>query len=233
MRGKVILRLRTPTRTGITPAYAGKRAAAVHPDSAPRDHPRVCGEKTLMRLVRFAVLGSPPRMRGKDADAERGCERGGITPAYAGKRKRNRQSNRRNRDHPRVCGEKFSSFSDSSAVKGSPPRMRGKANSYDYLALNKGITPAYAGKSSPKRSKNHETRDHPRVCGEKYCCTAMASRRSGSPPRMRGKGALDSRNRQVPGITPAYAGKRKSAFSYLSRFWDHPRVCGEKTKKIP
>ena len=34
------------------------------------------------------------------------------------------------------------------------------------------------------------------------------------------------------GITPAYAGKRKSAFSYLSRFWDHPRVCGEKAQNV-
>ena len=37
----------------------------------------------------------------------------------------------------------------------------------------------------------------------------------------------------ILGITPAYAGKRylQNGHSNLPR--DHPRVCGEKTKKIP
>ena len=53
----------------------------------------------------------------------------------------------------------------------------------------------------------------------------------GSPPRVRGK------VRRRPGlydalrITPACAGKRALAFVLRSTIWDHPRVCGEKTKK--
>ena len=35
------------------------------------------------------------------------------------------------------------------------------------------------------------------------------------------------------GITPAYAGKRLSLFGKTYPEQDHPRVCGEKTKKIP
>ena len=35
------------------------------------------------------------------------------------------------------------------------------------------------------------------------------------------------------GITPAYAGKRSLSFFSPPLSWDHPRVCGEKTKKIP
>ena len=35
------------------------------------------------------------------------------------------------------------------------------------------------------------------------------------------------------GITPAYAGKRSNATGTLDFWQDHPRVCGEKTKKIP
>ena len=40
-------------------------------------------------------------------------------------------------------------------------------------------------------------------------------------------------NRQGVGITPAYAGKSgvKSDIDGVTK--DHPRVCGEKTKKIP
>ena len=34
-------------------------------------------------------------------------------------------------------------------------------------------------------------------------------------------------------ITPAYAGKSICHVSYCVCYRDHPRVCGEKTKKIP
>ena len=33
-------------------------------------------------------------------------------------------------------------------------------------------------------------------------------------------------------ITPAYAGKRRFAVAVLKLSQDHPRLCGEKTKKI-
>ena len=45
---------------------------------------------------------------------------------------------------------------------------------------------------------------------------------------MRGKGA--STPCCTPGcrITPAYAGKSDFTSDFLTLFWDHPRVCGEK-----
>ena len=49
---------------------------------------------------------------------------------------------------------------------------------------------------------------------------------------MRGKDFEDE-NRQCDfGITPAYAGKRKQVGLELYFTRDHPRLCGEKTKKI-
>ena len=65
MRGKAMPRLFLFPFWRITPAYAGKRLCFERTDRPRRDHPRVCGEKRLMVLVFFAVLGSPPRMRGK------------------------------------------------------------------------------------------------------------------------------------------------------------------------
>ena len=45
---------------------------------------------------------------------------------------------------------------------------------------------------------------------------------------MRGK-VLDRMTKvECKGITPAYAGKSLSFFSFLSFFKDHPRLCGEK-----
>ena len=55
----------------------------------------------------------------------------------------------------------------------------------------------------------------------------------GSPPRMRGKDQTDRKEMNFSGITPAYAGKRRQATFPGCWGWDHTRVCGEKTKKIP
>ena len=51
------------------------------------------------------------------------------------------------RDHPRLCGEKFQTFFYKVYIPGSPPPMRGKACQHLLPACQPGITPAYAGKS--------------------------------------------------------------------------------------
>ena len=140
-----------------------------------------------MVLVFFAVLGSPPRMRGKDIQLDNGKRASRITPAYAGKSCVCDSLRTHAWDHPRVCGEKFSGISVRSALLGSPPRMRGKV----FLLYNRvpprRITPAYAGKSHPEKDGLQSCWDHPRVCGEKYMLVRLILNILGSPPRMRGK----------------------------------------------
>ena len=65
MRGKVVQLFDLLLRVRITPAYAGKSQR--HADTADRheDHPRLCGEKALLRCVVCGRRGSPPPMRGK------------------------------------------------------------------------------------------------------------------------------------------------------------------------
>ena len=70
---------------GITPAYAGKSLLNVDGAFCLEDHPRVCGEKLCIDLFVQDRLGSPPRMRGKDARSKSAHNSAGITPAYAGK----------------------------------------------------------------------------------------------------------------------------------------------------
>ena len=111
--------------------------------------------------------GSPPRMRGKECNTPLGQGYLRITPAYAGKSRKFNAHFLEFRDHPRVCGEKFSQFSSRTSNLGSPPRMRGKAEDV-FAGLQTGrITPAYAGKSHDTIHLKFSGRDHPRVCGEK------------------------------------------------------------------
>ena len=86
MRGKGLSAFRRSHRKGITPAYAGKRHSAMHPETFCRDHPRVCGDKPHSTDGRQARIGSPPRMRGKVTNYRLQKAMAGITPAYAGKR---------------------------------------------------------------------------------------------------------------------------------------------------
>ena len=75
--------------------------------------------------------------------------------------------------------------------------------------------------------------DHPRVCGEKGIARDVVTQREGSPPRVRGKDVPVTVPTVKSGITPACAGKSRQRFPERLRRRDHPRVCGEKTKKIP
>ena len=111
-------------------------------------------------------------------------------------------------DHPRVRGEKISSAFFASAIKGSPPRMRGKVVGSEELPGVVGITPAYAGKRSRGCCTSPLHEGHPRVCGEKSDYRTWLRNQVGSPPHMRGKACASSGCACAAGITPAYAGKR-------------------------
>ena len=172
-------------------------------------------------------------MRGKAAVASLGAWCNRITPAYAGKSQTPRGCRWRPKDHPRVCGEKLYRTYFHSSFQGSPPRMRGKATVEKPNRQIEGITPAYAGKSSCALSFVSPAEDHPRVCGEKAARIQCSGRVTGSPPRMRGKDMDTLQTVHDARITPAYAGKRRHIRRKPGVIKDHPRVCGEKTKKIP
>ncbi len=146
-------------------------------------------------------------MRGKVPDSAKKFTNSRITPAYAGKSYRFFVVACDDWDHPRLCGEKRRHALLSRKGSGSPPPMRGKGQARRTGHRGTGITPAYAGKSRPVRIRLHRWRDHPRLCGEKFCAAVIPSMLAGSPPPMRGKvvGTVD--RILPPGITPAYAGK--------------------------
>ena len=187
MRGKACGLFQLVESPGITPAYAGKREGPKNAQSKVGDHPRVCGEKEICRKTQNIVPGSPPRMRGKASSHFCTCSTFGITPAYAGKSTCSFGHPLASRDHPRVCGEKSGLMRSNATGTGSPPRMRGKGLVPYVPRLVQGITPAYAGKRGRGTCPRPCGWDHPRVCGEKGSSHAFHGRKTGSPPRMRGK----------------------------------------------
>ena len=110
----------------ITPACAGKSGSRSRSSRPVRDHPRVCGEKCFSVPVTQEETGSPPRVRGKVRLSPPRLFPAGITPACAGKSFPASLVVLFCRDHPRVCGEKFSIVRMVDSELGSPPRVRGK-----------------------------------------------------------------------------------------------------------
>lgn len=102
-----------------------------------------------------------------------------------------------------------------------------------WLATAMRITPAYAGESTCNTVGRQHRGEHPRVCGEKPKVMNLVLVRPGSPPHVRGKVDVLSKIDTLIGITPAYAGKSFLQRTAQCRCQDYPRVCGEKTKKIP
>ena len=230
---KVERHVRQQLKKGSPPHMRGK--VKKHPffPACQQDHPRTCGEKVRRTRGLYLILGSPPHMRGKVPPPAVVVPLMGITPAHAGKRSASAAAPAGQRDHPRTCGEKAAFHAWLCCMRGSPPHMRGKGPSVVYSVCKERITPAHAGKRSETLNPVAMHRDHPRTCGEKpfhlggKCCIR------GSPPHMRGKDVIVVFHEPLRRITPAHAGKssHRLARSELGR--DHPRTCGEKTKKIP
>ena len=166
-------------------------------------------------------------MRGKPKGCVVRASANRITPADAGKTPLRYTESRKNRDHPRGCGENpncliFLIFFDK-----SPPRMRGKPSGRRSRSRKIRITPADAGKTMPPLQGESGTRDHPRGCGENDASCASKRSTMGSPPRMRGKHLVGDHIDYLSGITPADAGKTGCGHRARMARWDHPRRCGE------
>ena len=106
VRGKDVELFALFVHHGITPACAGKRLRFLPACLHRQDHPRVCGEKSLLLGSSGSMGGSPPHMRGKADVFCNNCELSRITPAHAGKSYSMCFLPESSWDHPRTCGEK-------------------------------------------------------------------------------------------------------------------------------
>ena len=176
----------------------------------------MCGEKCEMAASSKAMVGSPPRVRGKAGSGQQAAGVAGITPACAGKSAWGQLALFGSGDHPRVCGEKWYIHQRCWRRIGSPPRVRGKGRFPSFHFCRGSITPACAGKRRKIGVFSRKTRDHPRVCGEKSFLPCVSSLYTGSPPRVRGKDPELLKFFKLLGITPACAGK-SSSLSTCSR----------------
>ena len=92
-------------KTGITPACAGNTKRLRDNLVSRRDHPRLRGEYSKVRVTNQSHSGSPPLARGIHARGDHREPHSGITPACAGNTYRRDCFLLYPRDHPRLRGE--------------------------------------------------------------------------------------------------------------------------------
>ena len=144
------------------------------------------GDVGACELRRDGRWGSPPRARGRRFRGRLGAGTTGLTPACAG-------TSRRGQD-------------DWQRFQGSPPRARGRRLVAHQPLACVGLTPACAGTSWRLRRSGGRRRAHPRVRGDVATRAMMTIPIGGSPPRARGRRAVELAELRGEGLTPACAG---------------------------
>ena len=112
-----------------------------------------------------------------------------------------------------MCGEQSGPKNSFASAWGSPPRVRGTAESATIKQAKQRITPACAGNSFCGIILETLLQDHPRVCGEQTIVDTFLPSTRGSPPRVRGTEFGGYGKGLWWGITPACAGNRGRALS--------------------
>ena len=85
----------------------------------------MCGEHLLPICRTIPAAGSSPHVRGALLGGVRRDKRAGIIPACAGSTRDAHKPPIEVGDHPRMCGEHFSSQYQDGVVEGSSPHVRG------------------------------------------------------------------------------------------------------------
>ena len=207
VRGAGLPLLPAHRRLRIIPARAGSSAQHNRRDGSKADHPRACGEQDGTLTGGIPADGSSPRVRGAGRELRPFLSAHRIIPARAGSSVPQARRRKGLGDHPRACGEQWTSSRPWRGPRGSSPRVRGAV--YLSGAVHGGlrIIPARAGSSARASSRPPCLADHPRACGEQTMRTLIPYLATGSSPRVRGAAC----GRAVRGC----------------RALDHPRACGE------
>ena len=145
------------------------------------------GEDQGMHDVNGDLRGSPPHARGRRQSTRIRVGERRITPACAGKTRRDGFGDQKVWDHPRMRGEDLNATVGGGFLMGSPPHARGRLQCVSNKERKYGITPACAGKTLPLCAVQVAEADHPRMRGEDSWRPFACLLSVGSPPHARGR----------------------------------------------
>ena len=212
----------------VIPACAGN-AIVEHPHGTTESgHPRVCGERSLLRNPVQYCTGSSPRVRGTPVRGPGDGRAGRVIPACAGNAASITSDTRKLSGHPRVCGERLDDRAMFGIGRGSSPRVRGTRLLPRAAKRRDRVIPACAGNARRYAFLTARRTGHPRVCGERISPMHILQRPAGSSPRVRGTHDRQRQGRGPIRVIPACAGNAQHGQFAVALPAGHPRVCGER-----
>ena len=177
--------------------------------------------------------GSSPLTRGKRARYRRAEGARRLIPAHAGKTTSSSASPTTRRAHPRSRGENSGCLVGAIVAMGSSPLTRGKLRVLGVPVDPARLIPAHAGKTgAPARSAMLHAA-HPRSRGENDLVAGLEGCAQGSSPLTRGKLVERERERCLPRLIPAHAGKTRGRSLDHLNLRAHPRSRGENVGSSP
>ncbi len=212
----------------LIPAGAGNSQPAETRAAFRAAHPRGCGERVPVALMRRPRAGSSPRVWGTDAPRRLPAPPGRLIPAGVGNGRCSSGSGARNTAHPRGCGERLSQRDCAAAFAGSSPRVWGTGFAANCARFHIRLIPAGVGNGQSAFARRKRPTAHPRGCGERFLRMALSGRGPGSSPRV--WGTVDGRLKPVmePRLIPAGVGNGARHTRFGEFLPAHPRGCGER-----
>ena len=131
-------------------------------------------------------IGSSPRLRGTLTRRAGLVMRSRFIPAPAGNAAGYPESNALIAVHPRACGERRCSQTQTMPCTGSSPRLRGTPGTTAGRQRDDRFIPAPAGNAPVSYKRWRAETVHPRACGERAGNRSRLGKSLGSSPRLRG-----------------------------------------------
>ena len=210
----------------ITSACAEQTRTPTAPARSAKDHLRVCGADNVTDWPETDGLGSPPRVRSRQAGKGRDDRPSGITSACAEQTAHSPLLMLIGWDHLRVCGADDARKRESQRDLGSPPRVRSRRDEAGCVGTRRGITSACAEQTTSETDTAAHDGDHLRVCGADMVAISLGVTVRGSPPRVRSRRRSHRLCERWPGITSACAEQTTGISCPCRVDRDHLRVCG-------
>ena len=186
MRGAVLGQLWLSRCGRFIPACAGNGRPACRAASPPPVHPRVCRERLCVTISAQEPFGSSPRVRGTGTHLRIRTDLLRFIPACAGNGSSAGVGMPYVPVHPRVCGERVYSISQTEDEDGSSPRVRGNGQAGDGPLVPLGSIPAGAGERRSARTIRPGSTVYPRGCGGTRTRQTGYKEAWGLSPRVRG-----------------------------------------------
>ncbi len=181
------------------------------------------GEYSVMLMLNFILLGSPPLAWGIQETTCFFVPVPRITPTCVGNTRCFYFALKGGEDHPHLRGEYTRKAPGSAGRAGSPPLAWGIQIEGTFSSPCQGITPTCVGNTRLPAPRGWIRRDHPHLRGEYFTCKLD----TGSPPLAWGIPVVPAAPLLGWRITPTCVGNTDGGAEREGSEEDHPHLRGE------